>query len=441
MIVRFRNNVTLESKGEHRSIRSPEGRIDDLVWPEQLNPDLMKRGADLNALGKKLRDTEPFLWLKISTALSKMSAFIEYCALEGEKIVARYARRGMQSSSVIFGIPGRSGDYCISPNAFLRFVDGQFQIEIAGIPAVLFIYDLSVLNVFLSFRDAHPIDKKTHDGDAIQEILAFFVDAEALVSCQTLEADASRWEFHDVLFHGRSRWGGHLNGYGATWRFGSQPAKIKPGPSASARSRIALSRDHTERRHTFTEVLASRRTIRTHGPNIITKAQLSGFLQRTAELRLTHGVDAGGGKLGAFPSGGNLHELEIFPIIGRCAEITRAAYWYDRFNHQLDYCSVDDDYVARILDLARRGMQQDDEPQVLLVICSRMERVQAKYESMAYALTLKNLGVLLQTMYLVATDMGLAPCALGGGPPTFRYERSGHIYNETCIGEFALGAL
>ena len=42
-----------------------------------------------------------------------------------------------------------------------------------------------------------------------------------------------------------------------------------------------------------------------------------------------------------------------------------------------------------------------------------------KYASIAHALTLKNVGVLQQTLYLVATAMGLAPCALGGYSDTF----------------------
>jgi len=38
-----------------------------------------------------------------------------------------------------------------------------------------------------------------------------------------------------------------------------------------------------------------------------------------------------------------------------------------------------------------------------------------KYESIAYALTLKHVGMDFQTMYLAATAMGLAPCAVARG--------------------------
>ena len=38
-----------------------------------------------------------------------------------------------------------------------------------------------------------------------------------------------------------------------------------------------------------------------------------------------------------------------------------------------------------------------------------------EYSSIAYALILKDVGVLLQTLYLMATDMGLGGCAIGTG--------------------------
>ena len=44
---------------------------------------------------------------------------------------------------------------------------------------------------------------------------------------------------------------------------------------------------------------------------------------------------------------------------------------------------------------------------------------------MSYAMILKDAGVLTQQMYLVATAMGLAPCALGAGDSQAFAELSG----------------
>ena len=78
----------------------------------------------------------------------------------------------------------------------------------------------------------------------------------------------------------------------------------------------------------------------------------------------------------------------------------------------------------------------------LLVLAARFPRVAWKYESIAYALTLKHVGVLYQTMYLTATAMGLAPCAIGGGDADLFARAAGtDYYAESSVGEFLLGTL
>jgi hypothetical protein len=50
--------------------------------------------------------------------------------------------------------------------------------------------------------------------------------------------------------------------------------------------------------------------------------------------------------------------------------------------------------------------------------------------------------VLYQTMYLVATSMGLAPCGLGNGDTELYCRAAGTAYHvESSVGEFMLGSL
>ena len=51
-------------------------------------------------------------------------------------------------------------------------------------------------------------------------------------------------------------------------------------------------------------------------------------------------------------------------------------------------------------------------PQVLIIVTARFGRISWKYSSIAYALILKDVGVLIQTFYLMATDIGLGGCAI-----------------------------
>ena len=91
-------------------------------------------------------------------------------------------------------------------------------------------------------------------------------------------------------------------------------------------------------------------------------------------------------------------------------------------------------------DAAESTATPEDTLQVLLILAARFPRVAWKYESIAYALTLKHVGVLYQTMYLAATAMGLAPCAIGGGDADLFARAAGtDYYAETSVGEFLLG--
>jgi SagB-type dehydrogenase family enzyme len=79
-------------------------------------------------------------------------------------------------------------------------------------------------------------------------------------------------------------------------------------------------------------------------------------------------------------------------------------------------------------------------PQVLITIAARFGRVAWKYSSIAYALILKDVGVLMQTLYLVASDMGLGGCAIGSVNIDLFERMTGiEFHVEGPIGQFALG--
>ena len=79
-------------------------------------------------------------------------------------------------------------------------------------------------------------------------------------------------------------------------------------------------------------------------------------------------------------------------------------------------------------------------PQVLLTVASRFARISWKYEGMAYATTLRNVGAFYQTLWLVATAMGIACCPLGGGDAS-AFAEATIIEVVTMIGESVLGKI
>jgi SagB-type dehydrogenase family enzyme len=189
-------------------------------------------------------------------------------------------------------------------------------------------------------------------------------------------------------------------------------------------------------------VLEARRSLRRHDDAApITADQLGELLFRTVRIR--QAVPAGGDELvdRPFPAGGSLHELEVYPVVTRCTGLTPGIWHYDGTHHVFEKVNDPTDAMGELVTQARVTSLMDTDPQVLLIIAARFGRVMWKYESMAYALILKHVGVLYQTLYLTATAMGLAPCAQGGGSSDLFAAASGlDYYSEGSVGEFVVGS-
>jgi SagB-type dehydrogenase family enzyme len=79
-------------------------------------------------------------------------------------------------------------------------------------------------------------------------------------------------------------------------------------------------------------------------------------------------------------------------------------------------------------------------PQILITIAARFGRISWKYSSVAYALILKDVGVLIQTLYMMATDMELGGCAVGSANIDLFAKMTGiEFYVEGAVGQFAIG--
>ncbi len=86
------------------------------------------------------------------------------------------------------------------------------------------------------------------------------------------------------------------------------------------------------------------------------------------------------------------------------------------------------------------AMDASGVPQILITIAARFGRVAWKYSSIAYSLILKDTGVLMQTLYLMATDLGLGGCAIGSNHIELFAKLTGlEFHVEGPVGLFALG--
>ena len=77
---------------------------------------------------------------------------------------------------------------------------------------------------------------------------------------------------------------------------------------------------------------------------------------------------------------------------------------------------------------------------MLITIAARFGRISWKYSGIAYSLILKNVGVLIQTLYMMATDMGLGGCAIGTTNIDLFAKMTGiEFHVEGPVGQFAIG--
>jgi SagB-type dehydrogenase family enzyme len=294
------------------------------------------------------------------------------------------------------------------------------------------------------------------DLDAVGSVLALLLRAGMLgeAGAEDQVPALQTWEFHDLVFHARTRRGRFDAPYGGTYRFADRlapPPALKPVMAGQAHKLYRPDLDRLECDDPpLARVQTQRRSIREFdGKRPITDRQLGEFLFRVArvtaqgerEVLTPHGPVRQDFAARPYPAGGGLYELELYVAIQSCDHLPPGLHYYDPAGHQLVRLpGRDSDVVALIRDAAESVATSADTIQVLLIVAARFPRVAWKYESIAYALTLKHVGVLYQTMYLAATAMGLAPCAIGGGDADLFARATGiDYYAETSVGEFLLG--
>jgi SagB-type dehydrogenase family enzyme len=293
--------------------------------------------------------------------------------------------------------------------------------------------------------------------DGVDAVLTLLLKAGMLDEAGT-EGDAhdlQTWEFHDLLFHARTRRGRCDAPYGGTFRLADRLAPLpalKPPMAGEPHELYRPDLDDVEQHDPpLARVQARRRSVRDFDrARPITGRQLGEFLFRVARVTGQHEGEVttphGSVRLEfaprPYPAGGCLYELELYAAIQACTDLAPGFYHYDPAGHRLIRLRGRTAEVTALLrDAAASTEVAEDTVQVLLILAARFARLAWKYESIAYALTLKHVGVLFQTMYLAATAMGLAPCAVGGGDADLFARAACTDYcAETSVGEFLLGS-
>lgn len=255
------------------------------------------------------------------------------------------------------------------------------------------------------------------------------------------------WDFHDLLMHSRSRSGRFDDPLGALnpYRGAVEPLPAVVPPRADARRVQDLPRPaRWSGGLSLAEAVDRRRSIRDYAAEPVTVEELGAFLHRTFRDRARFDPPVGSPEpprvSRPYPSGGGAYEHELYLTVRRCVGVEPGIYHYDALGHRLELVNDAPEAAREMLAVAGAATGHPASPDVLVTLTARFQRMAWRYRSIAYANVLRTTGAIYQTMYLVATDLDLAPCALGNGDADLAAHVLGLDYlRESSVGDFALG--
>jgi SagB-type dehydrogenase family enzyme len=330
--------------------------------------------------------------------------------------------------------------------------------------ALFRIGDPSIAAVLASLAVPQTLNKlRRQDGFPGVELFALLVDCRILFRIDAATSDGLRadegddklvlWDFHDLLFHTHSTEGRQANPSGGLYPYVDAippPPAVRPRWPGKAIDLQKLLPPPSDVHSPALDLLRARHSTRGFDDgHPITLAELSQFLDNTARIKAKwkNRADLGDGSgpmvgytLRPYPSGGSSYELELYLTVANCEGLARGFYHYDADRHALVPIAVRPHDLEAQLAAAVFAMDAPGTPQILITMTARFDRVSWKYSSIAYSLVLKDVGVLIQTLYLMATDMGLGGCAIGNNNiDRFAGMTGIEFHVEGPVGQFALG--
>jgi SagB-type dehydrogenase family enzyme len=356
---------------------------------------------------------------------------------------------------------GNSDALVLSRFAYLRRRGNAIVLESPRATALFKLCDPKIAAAIAKLSTPQQIKQlRRQDDFPGLELLALLVDCQILFKIDVARDGGLRraegddnlvlWDFHDLLFHTRSTAGRQANPLGGFYPYAGVIAPLPavrprwPGKKIDLRK---FSAADAQAISPGAKLLRERHSMRSFDDQRpITLGELSRFLDGTARVvsRSKSRVDDGGPVVEyaarPYPAGGAAYELELYLAVHQCDGLARGFYHYDAGGHALVPIGVGAHELEALLAGAKYAMGAPAVPQVLITIAARFGRVSWKYSSVAYALILKDVGVLTQTLYIMATDMGLGGCAIGLTNIDLFAKMTGiEFHVEGPVGQFAIG--
>lgn len=352
-----------------------------------------------------------------------------------------------------------AGDAVLSPFAYARWLHDGVHLESPAASARVLLHGVGVGALLEALATPSALAASPPPGGvaALRRALAevgLLVPVDPATGAPRQDDELAYWEPHELLFHTRTRWGLTDRAHGArTARLPSPPALAAPAGdrlialpmpdagSAEGPDRTAAIDAQVLHGPNLFRLLEARRSERRFGAEALGIDRLGALLYHTARVRGQFEVAGETLTARPYPSAGSRYPLEIYVAVERCDGLEAGLYRYRPEEHGLEPRRRADDLVREHVRDAWRSAGEQDLPQVVLTVAARFARTSAAYAGIAYGLVLKDAGVLLQTLHLGATAVGLASCILGVGDSELFARAAGTDWRvEGSVGEMILGS-
>jgi SagB-type dehydrogenase family enzyme len=358
---------------------------------------------------------------------------------------------------------GETDVVVLSRFAYMRRRGNDMVLESPRSGALFKICDPKVATIIATLAEPQKIKQlRRQDGFPGVGLLALLADCQILFKIDAAgdsglrptegDGDLVLWDFHDLVFHARTTAGRQANPLGGLYRYADLtpplPA-VRPGWPGKRIDLSKFSAAPAQTNSPIAKLLRKRHSTRIFdNQHPITLAELSQFLDTTARVQstsktggdLNHDGPAAEYAVRPYPSAGSSYELELYLAVDKCEGLARGFYHYDAGEHALVPIDARPHELEALFGESEFAMGVPASPQILITITARFGRVSWKYSSIAYALILKDVGVLIQTFSITATDMGLGGCATGITNIDLFAKMTGiEFHVEGPVGQFAIG--
>lgn len=163
------------------------------------------------------------------------------------------------------------------------------------------------------------------------------------------------------------------------------------------------------KKNSIGKIIWERQSLRNYKNKTLSKTELSYLLYEAAGLK-KFGKTIDQSKR-PYPSAGARFPLEIYPLIFNCDGFKKGVYHYNVKENCLELILQQD--LRKWLLKATAG-EWLTKASVIFIITGVFDRIRVKYGDRGYRYILIEVGHLAQNLSLIATELGLQSCPIGG---------------------------